>query len=144
MIKKIVYSFIFCTFSGVVHSNGIKQFSNEEIQRKSIQELRGLQSELKNAIDVEIGSATCADDSQCKTLAVGANPCGGPESYKAYSTLDSDVAQLKALASQYKMVRKVLHEKTGTLGACIVIPEPEVHCQNQQCVTIQKPNVLVF
>ena len=143
-VKKAVYFFSIIIVTGVAHGNGVKQFTKEEIEQKSIQELQALQSELKNAIDAEIGPATCSDDNQCKALAIGANPCGGPESYQAFSTLNTDVEQLKVLASQYKTIRKTLHMKTGTLGACVVIPEPAVQCQNQQCITIQKPNVLVF
>ncbi|WP_455210420.1 hypothetical protein [Kaarinaea lacus] len=144
MNKKLIYCFALIFPISVVQANGTQQITEQDIVRKSVQELHSLQSELKNAIDVEIGQAKCRDDGQCKTLAIGANPCGGPESYQVYSTLNTDIEQLKELAEQYKSVRKTLHTKTGTLGACIVIPEPTVQCKNQQCIAIKKPNVLVF
>jgi hypothetical protein len=149
MIKNVVYflTFVVATAfaaTGVVYANGTTSLSAEDIAQQSIQDLRSLQSELKTAIDMEIGQANCTEDMQCKALAIGANPCGGPESYQAYSILNTNIEQLSELAAQYKQVRKTLHAKTGTVGACVVIPEPAVQCKNQQCVTIQKPNVLVF
>jgi hypothetical protein len=144
MIKNAIYFSIFFAVTGVIYANGTPTLTADDIARKSVLDLRSLQSELKTAIDMKIGQAKCSEDMQCKALAIGANPCGGPESYQAYSTLNTDVEGLTELTANYKMVRKTLHAKTGTMGACIVIPEPAVQCKNQQCVSVQKPNVLVF
>jgi hypothetical protein len=144
MIKNTVCFFVMLFATSVIYANGIPQLGAEEIAAKSVQALRALQSRLKNDIDLEIGQAKCTQDSHCKALAIGANPCGGPEGYQVYSSLESDVAQLTQLAAQYKMVRKTLHAKTGTMGACVVIPEPAVQCENQQCISIQKSDVLMF
>ncbi len=144
MNKKVIYYSIFLVATGVIYANGTTSLTAEDIAQKTVQDLDSLQSELKTAIDMEIGQAKCSEDMQCKSLAIGANPCGGPEIYQAYSILDTNVERLTELAAQYKMVRKTLHAKSGTLGACVVIPEPTVQCNNQQCVIIQKPNVLVF
>src|SRR4051812_47210296 len=43
-------------------------------------------------ISAQIGDAACSADSQCRTLAIGKKPCGGPESYVAWSALRSDAA----------------------------------------------------
>lgn len=144
MIKKVFYCSLLLIFTSASSANGIPQFTAEEIAGKSVQALRSLQSQLKSAIDMEIGQAKCNADSQCKALAIGANPCGGPESYQAYSTLDSNSQRLTEIAAQYALTRKTLHAKTGTMGACMVIPEPTVQCKNHQCTTIQKSDVLVF
>jgi hypothetical protein len=144
MIKKVLCCCLLLVVTSALYANGIPQLTAEEIAGKSVQALRSLQSQLKSSIDMEIGQAKCNEDSQCKALAIGANPCGGPETFQAYSTLDSDSQQLTEMAAQYALVRKTLHAKTGTLGACMVIPEPAVQCKNHQCVTIQKSDVLVF
>lgn len=111
---------------------------------KTVEALKSLQGELKASIDAQIGEARCGKDEDCKALAIGANPCGGPEAYQAYSTLDTEVDKLKTLAKKYKTVRKTLHAKTGTMGACVVIPEPQVHCKNQHCIAIPKPGGAIF
>jgi hypothetical protein len=38
----------------------------------------------------------CDNSSQCHSLGVGAKACGGPENYIAWSSKNSDGAQLKA------------------------------------------------
>ena len=144
MIKNVVLFSIYFLVTGAVFANGLTPLSDEDIAQQSIQDLRILQAELKTAIDSQIGQAMCSEDTQCKALAIGANPCGGPETYQAYSVINTDLEQLTELASRYKMVRRTLHSKTGAMGACVVIPVPAVRCQNQQCVTIQNPDMLVF
>jgi|GEM_PF-3398131 len=144
MIKQVVYLPMVLFAATLVYANETGNLSADDIAQKSVQELRAMQSELQSAIDEEIAQAACTEDTQCKALAMGANPCGGPESYLAYSTLNTNETRLRELAAQYKMIRRTLHSKTGTMGACIVIPEPTLRCENQQCVTTQKPGVLVF
>lgn len=144
MVKKAAYIIIFLFMANVVYANGTAPLTAEDLAHKSVQDLQSLQTELKSSIDAEIGDAKCKEDSQCKALAIGANPCGGPESYSAYSVITSDVDRLAELAAQFTLVRKTLHAKTGVMGACVVIPEPTVQCKNQQCISIQKPNTLVF
>src|SRR4051812_43410739 len=49
-----------------------------------------------------VGTPSCTDDSQCRSLAIGARPCGGPESYLAYSTARTSEAELRALGAIYQ------------------------------------------
>ena len=144
MINIACYLLLFVTATGVVYADGTTALTAEVIAQKSIQDLHSLQNQLNTAIDAEIGRAKCAEDKQCKALAIGANPCGGPETYKAYSVIDTNIQRLTDLAAQYKTVRKTLHAKTGTMGACVVVPEPALQCKSQQCVTMQQPGASVF
>ena len=127
-----------------VFAGGAADLEENDIASKSVEALRALQTELKIEIDAIIGEAKCDDDNHCGAIAIGANPCGGPETYKAYSVLDTDVNRIKNLADQYKTVRKMLHVKTGTMGACMVIPEPDVQCKGQHCVLIPTTGGLIF
>ena len=43
-----------------------------------------------------IGDAACASDAECRTIGVGARACGGPQSYRAWSTRRTDAAALAA------------------------------------------------
>jgi hypothetical protein len=45
-------------------------------------------------IDELIGRATCTTTGQCRVIAVGAKPCGGPAGHRAYSTVDTNEAVL--------------------------------------------------
>jgi len=122
---------------------GVGQGKSEFVL-KSVEELQTLQTELKTAINSQIGDATCEKNDDCRVLAIGANPCGGSETYLAYSLVDTDVESLKNLAEKYKAVRKTLHAKSGTVGTCVVMPQPQVQCQKQHCITIPRPGAVIY
>ena len=48
------------------------------------------------AVTALIGDAACDDSSQCRTVAIGAKACGGPEAYLAWSTRRTDAKALEA------------------------------------------------
>ena len=75
-----------------------------------------------------IGLASCRDDSQCRALPVGSKPCGGPETYLAWSVAATQVGQLEALAGRYKEARAARNQRLGMMSDCAVVPEPAVRC----------------
>jgi hypothetical protein len=83
------------------------------------------------AIHALIGSARCQDESQCRALGIGANPCGGPEQYVAWSSLATDADALQRLAARYADQRRRLHERTGMSSVCVLLPEPAVRCERR-------------
>lgn len=84
--------------------------------------------ELRGDILRLIGTASCRDDSQCRALALGSKPCGGPESYVAWSTAATDGRQLEALAARHKDARHARNQRLGLMSDCAVVPEPAVRC----------------
>ena len=56
-----------------------------------------------------IGTAACSSDSQCRTVAVGAKPCGGPAGYWAWSTQDTDAERLQTISLQLFAEPRRLH-----------------------------------
>lgn len=80
-----------------------------------------------------IGSAACSDASQCRTLPIGARPCGGPEGYLAYSTSTTPEAELHALAERYKQERTDAHAKSGAMSDCRFMPDPGAVCVAGTC-----------
>ena len=83
------------------------------------------------AIHALIGSAPCQSEGQCRTIGIGANPCGGPERYLAWSTFATDGSALQNLVARHAEQRRKLHEQTGMSSVCVLIPEPGVHCARQ-------------
>ncbi len=75
-----------------------------------------------------VGDTACRSDDQCRVLPLGSRPCGGPESYLAWSTASTDQAALAALADRYQSQRQVEHQKSGRLSTCEVLPAPAVAC----------------
>ncbi len=79
------------------------------------------------------GSATCTESGQCRTLPVGAMPCGGPESYLPYSMAGTDEKALRALGEQYKAERQAASKAGGMMSICRHLPDPGAVCVSGSC-----------
>lgn len=80
-----------------------------------------------------IGAASCTEDAQCKTVAVGARACGGPEGYLAYSTRETQASALEALAARHAQKRRADVAASGELSTCNVIPDRGALCLAGTC-----------
>jgi hypothetical protein len=85
----------------------------------------GARAEPARAISALIGDAACDDDSQCRTLAVGAKPCGGPEYYLAWSTKRTDAAALRQAADSALAAPSV---DRGMQSTCVFVTDPGAYC----------------
>jgi hypothetical protein len=83
------------------------------------------------SIHALVGSARCQHDSQCRSIGIGANPCGGPEQYLAWSTIATDADELQKLVARYAEQRRKLHEQTGMSSVCVLLPEPAARCDRK-------------
>jgi hypothetical protein len=77
--------------------------------------------------------ASCSSDQQCKTVALGAKPCGGPEAWLAWSSQRSDGGQVGKLAERYKQQRMAQHQQSGVVGECSMVPDPGAVCRASHC-----------
>lgn len=80
-----------------------------------------------------IGKAECSSDNQCQVLPVGARACGGPASYLAWSSANTDGARLQALAERHKAEQEADNMATGRISTCIAIAPPAVACRAGAC-----------
>jgi len=88
-----------------------------------------------------IGSARCTADAQCRVIGIGDRPCGGPESYLAWSTTQTDAQALEAAARAHADERRRWHEKAGLMSTCEFRPPPAARCDRRaegdgRCVTV--------
>ena len=79
-------------------------------------------------LEAALGSGTCVRDEDCRTIGVGALPCGGPESYRAYSVLDTKPKKLARLAAHHAEERRLWYEKLDLSSTCEVRPDPGARC----------------
>jgi hypothetical protein len=86
-----------------------------------------------------VGTAACTDTAQCKTVAVGARSCGGPEAYLAYSAAATPEEPLRALAARYAEQRRAEHAKSGEMSTCQFVPDPGAVCQAGACLLRTAP-----
>ena len=75
-----------------------------------------------------IGRAQCSDDRQCRSLALGARACGGPEAYVAWSVLGTDAAALKRAADRYTQWQAQAQRSGGAHSICMVEVDPGAVC----------------
>ncbi|MAZ66235.1 MAG: hypothetical protein CMF25_03925 [Kangiellaceae bacterium] len=79
------------------------------------------------------GAKGCDSDSQCKTLAFGAKPCGGPWEYLVYSERDVDEALLIQTAEEYNRVDEEYAQLTIAISTCDEAIEPVLACIDSVC-----------
>jgi len=80
-----------------------------------------------------IGLASCTDNNQCATIAVGHKPCGGPTHYLAYSSQSTDIDVLNSLVTQFNTAQRDENIKLGRISDCMVVAESPVACVQNQC-----------
>jgi hypothetical protein len=91
-------------------------------------------------IRTEIGQAPCTLNAQCRTLPVGAKACGGPASWEAWSTVQTDGARLQALAAELEQAQRRRIEQSGQQSNCQFIADPGAVCVAQRCVLASRRN----
>lgn len=80
-----------------------------------------------------VGAARCSNSAQCRTLPVGARPCGGPDFYLPWSSPHPDEARLLALAQRSRSERKAEAERSGELSTCQHRADPGAVCVAGVC-----------
>ena len=78
---------------------------------------------------------------QCKLVAMGRKPCGGPERYLMYSTnvlnADQEAEFLKKL-QRYNQLSRKFNDNSGMVSDCQMIPEPGIVVRKGFCVPAEK------
>ena len=81
----------------------------------------------------QIGTPTCTDNAQCRTLPVGAMACGGPQEYLPYSTQKSDANALRALSERSYAEAKAALTASGMVSTCMLKADPGAVCVAGTC-----------
>lgn len=76
-----------------------------------------------------VGDARCTADSECRTLAVGNRPCGGPERFLAWSVRDADGRHLQRLAAAYAESARKASPDDDPASTCQVLIDPGARCE---------------
>jgi hypothetical protein len=76
-----------------------------------------------------IGDAACDSQSQCRTVGIGARPCGGPESWLAWSTKGTDARALQDAVQAQAQAAREANQRSGLASDCRVRPEPTAVCR---------------
>jgi hypothetical protein len=80
------------------------------------------------AIHALVGDAACDSDAVCRSMAIGAKACGGPEGYFAWSTQRSDASALAAAVAAYGRARAQNLPPGRSVSNCQFVADPGAVC----------------
>ena len=101
-------------------------------------ELEQRMEELQVAILALIGDPVCDSVEECRYIAFGDKPCGGPWSYLVYSISRTDSVQLKTLVDEHRRLNKEWNAKTGALSDCGLARSPVLARRDGRCVDLSQ------
>jgi hypothetical protein len=89
-------------------------------------------------IQTEVSDAACDQPQQCRSIAIGAKPCGGPDSYLAWSSKRTDEKKLRSLVEQHATVRKEENLRNNMQSDCAFVTKPGVICKTGRCALLPR------
>jgi hypothetical protein len=96
-----------------------------------------LLTKMEAEIDDFIGEPTCKDAKDCRAIAFGAKPCGGPWSYKIFSASAVDTTELFTLVDDYNELNATFNDRHGWMSDCSMVERPGIECLEGRCVAIE-------
>ncbi len=92
-------------------------------------------------INTTIGPAPCSSDTQCRTIGLGANACGGPAAWRPWSSQTNGKGEsLQILAQRLSELQRSRQTHDGMVSTCRYLPDPGALCQAQRCVLKTVPD----
>ena len=91
---------------------------------------------LAGNIELLINTTVCSDAFDCKFIAFGSKPCGGPWSFLVYST-SIDEEKLQNMVEDYNQKEALYNTKWGVFSDCsLATPPTDITCENNRCRAI--------
>ena len=111
---------------------GCNAGNDDSTYKDELEKLNILKAEIEALADTSI----CNTSFECKYIAFGSKPCGGPWSYLIYSTsIDTD--QLETLTENYNQKNVDFNEKWDVVSDCsLALPPVSFNCENNSCIPI--------
>lgn len=128
LISKFILVLLFLLLFSTQCEDDIPPFTQETEQ----QELAALKTEIENLANTSF----CGDAFECKFIAFGSKPCGGPWGYLVYST-SIDTEELENRVERYNREEAIYNTEWGITSDCAVNNPPEsMNCENNACVAV--------
>ena len=83
-----------------------------------------------------VGAARCENVAQCRSIGIGAKPCGGPWDYLIYSILDTETGLLEARVKHYNRLQAEANRRSGAVSPCTIHPLSVLGCVDGRCVDV--------
>ena len=88
---------------------------------------------LDSEISAMIADASCNDLADCRVIAYGAKPCGGPWTYLIYCVSAVDSTRLVSLVSMHYELERAINLEEGLLSDCSVPTPPHLGIVEGTC-----------
>jgi hypothetical protein len=85
-----------------------------------------------NDIAVVVGTEA-RQESSCRSMPIGAKPCGGPWSYIVYSVTSTNEAELRSLVASFNHYQARLNRKKGMMSTCDYVMPPPIRLEGGHC-----------
>ena len=108
--------------------------SRDPYTREAQPEQESLDS-LRSRIFELIGEPVASGMSQCRLIAFGAKPCGGPRAYLVYSTWATDSTRLARAVAMYTSEDARLNQELGRASDCQMVTPPQITFAAGRCAT---------
>lgn len=93
-------------------------------------------TELKSTIESMAEASICSEEFECRYIAFGSKPCGGPWEYLIYTT-SIDTLALSSLVMEYNQLEANYNLNCEAVSDCSVpTPPTGFDCENNQCIPI--------
>ncbi len=113
------------------------QVTPASAQLQQTDDLKALGLEVRQMVK----TAAADDPKQCKIVAMGHKPCGGPERYLLYSEKTMSSEELEVFfetLNRYNELSRRLLEKSDVVSDCQIRPKPTAVVRNGFCVPAEK------
>jgi len=92
-------------------------------------------AQLGKEIEEFVKNKACSGGDNCRAMAIGNKPCGGPTSFLIYSLSNTDEKQLSAKVKKYSDLQKALNIKYNRVSDCSLVVLPTVDCLKGVCTS---------
>src|SRR5690554_6853216 len=109
--------------------------SNDD-ESLSCEERETILNEQRNYIRALAEASICSEDFECRYIAFGNKPCGGPWEYLIYTT-SIDTLEFENLVSNFNILEAKYNQECGAISDCMMVMPPSgLECENNKCIPI--------
>ena len=114
----------------------LNAFKCDDHEHKSCENYVSKLDELRTKIENLVDASVCNENFECRSIAFGSKPCGGPWSYLVYST-SIDTLNLHDLVDVYNKIEQDYNGNCQQYSDCMFLsPTPQLECENNKCIAI--------
>ena len=91
-------------------------------------------AEMRREIDALIGDAAGASIEDCRYMALGDKPCGGPWEYVIYSVSSTDSTALAERVTAYNAFEEEMNRRYWSISDCMYVTPPVLVYRDGRCL----------